>query len=97
MALTRDDVRHLARLARLELAEDELTELSQELGRIVDYVAELAQVDTSAVVATTSIGPVAAPLRADVPAHGLPREAALGEAPRAAAGAFAVPEFIDES
>ena len=95
MAVTRDEVRHLARLARLHLAEDELPRLEAELSRIVDYVKELGSVDTSSMEPSPS--PSVAPLRADVPHQTLPRQAALAGAPRVTDGAFAVPEFVDES
>jgi len=97
MAVTREDVRRVARLARLELADDELPRLEAELGRILDYVDELGAVDTSGVSADTGIGPELAPLRADEVRPGLSREQALAGAPRSAEGAFAVPEFVDES
>lgn len=87
----------MARLARLHLAEEELPELEAELSRIVDYVAELGAVDTRGATTDAGIGPAVAPLRDDVPGPGLPREEALAAAARVEGGAFAVPEFVDES
>ncbi len=97
MAVTRDDVLRLARLARLSLADAELPKLEADLSRILEYVAELGGVDTSEVTDAPRVGPACAPLRDDVAAPGLSREAALAAAPRAVDGAFAVPEFVDES
>lgn len=97
MTVTRDEVLRLARLARLSLADDELPKLEADLSRIVDYVAELGGVDTSEVSDAPRVGPAAAPLRDDQVRAGLPREAALAAAPRVVDGAFAVPEFVDES
>jgi aspartyl-tRNA(Asn)/glutamyl-tRNA(Gln) amidotransferase subunit C len=97
MAITRTDVLHVARLARLELAPDELPKLEADLRRIVEYVSELAQVDTEGIPPTAHVTVAHAPLRADVPRPGLSHEAALAEAPRCSDGAFAVPTFVDES
>jgi aspartyl-tRNA(Asn)/glutamyl-tRNA(Gln) amidotransferase subunit C len=97
MAVSREELQSLARLARLRLADDELPKLAAELSRIVDYVAELGKVDTSAVTEVPSIGPNAAPLRDDRVTPGLSREEALAAAPRSVDGAFAVPAFVDES
>ncbi|MCK6537597.1 MAG: Asp-tRNA(Asn)/Glu-tRNA(Gln) amidotransferase subunit GatC [Polyangiaceae bacterium] len=97
MKVTRDEVLRLARLARLSLADDELPKLEADLSRIVDYVAELGKVDTSEVSDAPRVGPTAAPLRDDEVRVGLPRAAALAAAPRVVDGAFAVPEFVDES
>lgn len=87
----------MARLARLRLTDEELPRLEAELGRIVAYVDELASVDVSGVSESQLSGPSVAPLRDDEPRPGLTRDAALAEAPRTSDGAFAVPEFVDES
>lgn len=97
MAVTRDEVRRMARLARLHLADEELPRLEAELSRIVAYVDELGGVDVSGVSEAPGVGPGVAPLRDDQPRPGLSREAALAEAPRTSDGAFAVPEFVEES
>ena len=97
MAITKSVVLHVARLARLELDPDEVPGLEQDLRRIVEYVDELAGVDTRGVVPTAHIAVTQAPLRTDAVTPGLPREAALAEAPRAIDGSFAVPAFVDEA
>lgn len=97
MAITRHDVLHVARLARLGLEESELDQLAAELERIVAYVAELQSLDTEGVPPTAQVSVESAPLRPDEPVPGLEREQALAEAPRAHEGGFAVPGFVDES
>ncbi len=97
MAITREDVLHVAELARLELREDEVERMIRDLGGILEYVAELAALDTSDVPATAHIPVEGAPLRADEPAQGLGTDEALAEAPRTSDGSFAVPAFVDES
>lgn len=96
MALTHDDILRVARLARLDLAPEELPALARDLAAILDYVAELNELDTRAVPPTRSIAADQAPLRADQHQPGLGREAALSEAPRRSDDAFAVPAFVDE-
>ena len=94
--ITRDDVLHVARLARLELSEPEVGRMIQDLGKILGYMAELNQLDTSSVPPTAHIAVDRAPFRADEVVTGLTSETALGEAPRQSDGGFAVPAFVDE-
>ncbi len=95
--MTRDEVLHLAALAGLSLDPSEEAKIVADLGRIVAYLGELAQIDTAGVEPLESPGESAAPLRADVeraPAPGF-LEAALAAAPATDGGAFVVPGFLD--
>jgi len=94
--ITRDDVLHVARLARLTLAEPEIDRMIQDLGKILGYMAELNQLDTSNVPPTAHVAVDKAPFRSDEVVMGLSSEAALVEAPRQSDGGFAVPAFVDE-
>jgi aspartyl-tRNA(Asn)/glutamyl-tRNA(Gln) amidotransferase subunit C len=96
MAITRKEVLHIATLARLDLTEEEVTELVRDLGSILGHVAELSSVDTSGVTGTAYLAVDAAPLRPDQVEKSVPTETALGEAPRHGDGGFAVPAFMDE-
>ncbi|HEX4336115.1 MAG TPA: Asp-tRNA(Asn)/Glu-tRNA(Gln) amidotransferase subunit GatC [Polyangiaceae bacterium] len=96
MAITREDVVHVAKLARLELSESEIERMVRDLGTILEHVAELSKVDTSNVEPTAYVAVDAAPLRPDEVIPGVPRELALREAPRHEDGGFAVPGFVDE-
>lgn len=96
MAITRQTVLHVAKLARLELAESEIDNMQRDLGNILDYVESLANLDTSAVQETAQLAVAGAPLRTDGVEQGLPNELALREAPRSSGGGFAVPAFVDE-
>lgn len=96
MAITRDDVLHVAKLGRLQLAEDEIDRMRIDLERILGYVAQLNELDTSTIPPTAHVFVDVAPLRADVVHEGLSTEAALAEAPRHRDSAFAVPAFVDE-
>ncbi len=96
MAITRENVLHIAKLARLELSETEIDRMQRDLAGILDYVNQLSELDTSEVEATTQGALVAAPFRADEVRPSLSHELALGQAPRTASNGFAVPAFVDE-
>jgi aspartyl-tRNA(Asn)/glutamyl-tRNA(Gln) amidotransferase subunit C len=96
MAITRDDVLHVAKLARLELGDAEVSRLVKDLGGILEHVAELAKVDTSGVPPTAYVAVEAIPFRPDDVITGVERDVALAEAPRSAEGGFAVPGYVDE-
>jgi len=96
MAITRDNVLHVAKLARLELTETEIDTMQRDLNGILEYVNQLSQLDTTDVPPTTQVAVVAAPFRADVPHVSVPHGLALSQAPRSSADGFAVPAFVDE-
>jgi aspartyl-tRNA(Asn)/glutamyl-tRNA(Gln) amidotransferase subunit C len=96
MAITRDNVLHVARLARLELSELEVDRMQRDLNGILEYVNQLSELDTTNVPATTQVAVVAAPFRLDQPVPSLPHDLALSQAPRSSADGFAVPAFVDE-
>ena len=96
MAITRDNVLHVAKLARLELTENEIDRMQSDLSGILDYINQLSELDTSNVPATTQVAVVAAPFRSDEPCPSLPHDLALSQAPRSSADGFAVPAFVDE-
>jgi aspartyl-tRNA(Asn)/glutamyl-tRNA(Gln) amidotransferase subunit C len=95
--ITRENVLHVAKLARLELAEAEIERLIKDLAQILGYVEKLSELDTTSVPPTGHVGVARAPLGPDEVQPGLSPEQALGEAPRQAGGGFAVPAFVDES
>jgi aspartyl-tRNA(Asn)/glutamyl-tRNA(Gln) amidotransferase subunit C len=97
MVITRETVLHVAKLARLELAESEVERLGRDLDGILEYVKLLSDLDTEGVPETAHVAAAGMPLRRDQPEPSLPNEAALAEAPRQAGGSFAVPAFVDES
>jgi aspartyl-tRNA(Asn)/glutamyl-tRNA(Gln) amidotransferase subunit C len=96
MAITRDNVLHVAKLARLELNEAEIDRMQRDLNGIIDYVNQLSELDTTDVPATTQVAVVAAPFRADELRPSLSHDLALGQAPRSSSDGFAVPAFVDE-
>lgn len=97
MAISVDEVRTVARLARLDLDEDRVAGLAEELGKILGYVDLLNELDTSEVEPTLQVGAEGAPLREDVVQAGLSPEVVYGQAPRTSGSGFLVPGFVDES
>ena len=81
----------MARLARLELTEEELERMASELSSILDHVDKISELDLDGVEPTTHVVALENVLRADEPRPSLPRERALESAPDAADGAFRVP------
>lgn len=96
MAITRDNVLHVAKLARLELSETEIDRMQRDLDGILEYVNQLSELDTSDVPATTQVAVVSAPFRPDTEIPSLPHDVALSQAPRSSSDGFAVPAFVDE-
>jgi len=96
MALTLDEVRHIAHLARLQLTPEEENRYLEQLSAILDHAARLAQVDTTAVPPTATVLPLQAPLRPDEPRPGLSPERILANAPASEEGMFRIPPVFDE-
>jgi aspartyl-tRNA(Asn)/glutamyl-tRNA(Gln) amidotransferase subunit C len=89
--LDRDQVLHVARLARLELSEAELERMAAELSKVLDHIEKIGELDLTGVPPTSHVIDVAAPLRSDEPRPSLPAEVALAQAPEPVAGGFGVP------
>lgn len=90
--LTRDQVLHVARLARLELSEPEVERMASELSKVLEHVDTIGQLsDLDSVPPTSHVVDVENALRADEPRPSLPPEVALAAAPDPAQGGFRVP------
>jgi aspartyl-tRNA(Asn)/glutamyl-tRNA(Gln) amidotransferase subunit C len=96
MAISTDEVRHVARLARLALSDDELGTLSGQLGQILDYVKQLDALDTAGVEPTSHAVDTGTPFRDDVAVPFPDREALLANAPDREGDAFRVPRIIED-
>jgi aspartyl-tRNA(Asn)/glutamyl-tRNA(Gln) amidotransferase subunit C len=95
--ITRADVEHVAMLARLALTDDEIEQLTEELGAIVDYAAEVSALDTADVPPTAHPLPLVNVFRPDDPRPGLDRDEVLAQAPEAEDGQFRVPRILGEA
>jgi aspartyl-tRNA(Asn)/glutamyl-tRNA(Gln) amidotransferase subunit C len=89
--IDRDEVLHVARLARLELSEEELEPMARELSAVLDHVAKIGELDLEGVPPTSHVVEMTGALRADEPRPCLPRELALAQAPAVSGGGFLVP------
>ena len=91
MAISRDEVRHVARLARLELSDDELEHFGGQLDAILEAVGKVAELDLDGVEPTAHPLELANVWAADEPRPSLPVEAALANAPDSEDTFFRVP------
>jgi aspartyl-tRNA(Asn)/glutamyl-tRNA(Gln) amidotransferase subunit C len=89
--IARDEVLHVARLARLALSEDEIEPMARELSAVLDHIARIAELDLDDVAPTSHVIEVTDGLRPDEPRPSLPREVALAQAPAVSDGGFLVP------
>jgi aspartyl-tRNA(Asn)/glutamyl-tRNA(Gln) amidotransferase subunit C len=89
--IDRDQVLHVARLARLRLAEGELDKMARELSSVLDHIEKISELDLDGVQPTSHVIDVENVLRPDEPRPSWPVERALEPAPDAAAGGFRVP------
>lgn len=94
--LTDEDVRHVARLARLALTDDEVASLRQELTDILGYAEQVGEAATEDVPPTGHALRLANVLREDTPRPSLSPEEALSTAPEAEEGRFRVPRIMEE-
>ncbi|HEX7519561.1 MAG TPA: Asp-tRNA(Asn)/Glu-tRNA(Gln) amidotransferase subunit GatC [Candidatus Deferrimicrobium sp.] len=96
MAITREEVLHVARLARLSLPEAEAERLREQLSTILDYVKQLDRVDTHDVIPTSHAVETGTPFRDDVVETFGDREALLANAPDRKNDCFRVPRIIED-
>jgi aspartyl-tRNA(Asn)/glutamyl-tRNA(Gln) amidotransferase subunit C len=89
--IDRDQVLHVARLARLALTDDEVEKMSRELTTILDHVERISELDLDGVEPTSHVVALENVLRPDEPRPSWPRERVLADAPDPAEGAFRVP------
>lgn len=95
MAIERKDVEHVARLARLELAEEDARRYTEQLGRVLDYVDKLEELDTENVEPLSHAAAGGNVFRRDEAREGLPREEILREAPKSDGTHFRVPPVVE--
>src|SRR5271167_4065512 len=89
--IARDEVLHVARLARLALTEEEIEPMARELSAVLDHVARIGELDLDGVAPTSHVVDMTGALRPDEPRPCLPREVALAQAPAVADDGFLVP------
>lgn len=95
MKLTRDEVLHIAHLARLGLSDAELERFQEQLSDILSHAERLQAVDLSGISPTARVQNLQSVLRPDEPRPPYPRETILANAPQAAEGCFQVPPVLE--
>jgi len=94
--ISRQDVAHVARLALLDLDDDELDRATEQLGAVLDHVADIEALDLEGVPPTAHPLPLRNVFRADVVGSVLDRDEVLAAAPSAEDGRFRVPAVLGE-
>jgi len=94
--ISRDEVAHLAKLARLAVTDEELNVFAGQLDQILDSVAKVSEVATDDVPPTSHAVPITNVFREDVVRPGLSQQEALAGAPSAEEGRFRVPRILGE-
>lgn len=95
MSVDTETVRHIAKLARIAVSDEEVAALEPELNNILGWIEQLQEVDVSGVEPMTAVIPNQLRLREDVVTDGGIRDAVLANAPDAEHGFFAVPKVIE--
>jgi len=95
MSVSPEQVRHIAKLARIAMSDEEIERLAPELNNILGWVEQLAEVNTEGVEPLTAVIDLKLRLRDDVVNDGNIRDAVLANAPEAQHGFFAVPKVIE--
>jgi aspartyl-tRNA(Asn)/glutamyl-tRNA(Gln) amidotransferase subunit C len=95
--ISRDDVVHVARLARLDLTDEEVELFTGQLGAVLEHAADVEALDTSGVPPTAHPLPLENVLRADEPRPSLDRAEVLALAPAVEDGRFRVPRILGEA
>ena len=91
------DVAHVARLARLDLSDEDLEQFTEQLGAVLEHAKDVEALDTAGVPPTAHPLPLRNVLRPDLVVPSLDRDEVLAEAPEAEAGQFRVPRILSES
>ncbi len=94
MRIPIEEVEHIARLARLRLTKEEKERYSVQLGKIIEYVRQLNELDLARIPPTSHVVPLKNVLREDVVRESLPQEEALRNAPQKEKGYFKVPKVL---
>ncbi len=95
MRISREEVEHIALLARLRLTDEEKDLYSEQLSNILDYIEKLNELDTSHVEPTSHVIPISNVFREDTPVESLRVDEALGNAPDRSDPFYRVPRIIE--
>ena len=95
MSVSQDDVRKVARLARIALPEDQVDHMTNELNGILNWIEQLGEVNVEGVEPMTSVEEITLPMREDVITDGNIQDKVLANAPNSEDGFFVVPKAVE--
>ena len=95
MAIREEQVKHVAKLAKLSFSDDELHEFTSQIGKIIDMVETLEEVDTEGVPFTSNVAETINVMREDIAAEGWNRQELMRNVPESEDGFIKVPAIID--
>lgn len=95
MVISKEEVKHIAKLAKLSLSDEEVEKFSHELGQIAEFVEQLNEVDISGVEPTAHVVDKNNVFRKDEMKDSFPREQILKNAPSKEAGCISVPKVVE--
>ena len=95
MSVTNQDVKKVARLARIALPEDQVEPMTDELKNILNWIEQLGEVDVEDVEPMTSVVETSLPMREDVVTDGGIQDKVLANAPKSEDGFFVVPKVVE--
>ena len=95
MAISEEQVKHVAKLAKLSFSDDELHEFTSQLAKIIDMVETLEEVDTEGVPFTSNVAETINVMREDIAAEGWNRQELMRNVPESEDGFIKVPAIID--
>jgi aspartyl-tRNA(Asn)/glutamyl-tRNA(Gln) amidotransferase subunit C len=95
LKISREEIEHIASLARLYLTEEEKELFGSQLGSILDYMEKLNELDTRDTEPTSHVLPISNVMRSDIPGHSISKEDALRNAPGHTEKFYKVPKIIE--
>jgi aspartyl-tRNA(Asn)/glutamyl-tRNA(Gln) amidotransferase subunit C len=95
LKISREEIEHIASLARLYLTEEEKELFGSQLGSILDYMEKLNELDTRDTEPTSHVLPISNVMRGDIPGHSISKEDALRNAPGHTEKFYKVPKIIE--
>lgn len=96
MKISKDDIIKVSELARLEFKEEELEKFTEQLGKILEYIEQLNELNTDNVEPTSHVLDISTPLREDKVVEWLSTEEVLKNAPESEDDFFVVPQVIED-
>ena len=95
MKISEDEVRYVTQLARLQLEEKQIHDMSESLSNILSYMDKLNEIDTTGVSPTSHVGSLKTAFREDEAKESLPQDDALSNAPDRVGAFYRVPKIIE--